>query len=244
MIPKEILPPFRKSEPRARRRARVPHHLALLLVVAGFFQVCVALAESQWATALKEQTDPAKLATLGKRGANPRVNRIVFYLHEAQASGTAPAVALDLAFRENGTTGLVAVISKQTQLLNFKHAQDWGLLTKANLEKLKRGDAPTITKGRSKGQETDVDHIVPVSLAPEAGNSLANLELLPASVNRSKGAGIGWREARFAGRLNEAGLLNTGTLWGVRWAFIWGWRVPAALLLAALVLLWHCKRPR
>ena len=244
MIPREILKKLRQIEVRTSRLARVSHRLAWLLALTGFFQVCEVQADVPWQTALKEQTDPAKLATLGKRGANPRVNRIVYYLHEAQTGGTAPAEALDRAFSQSGTTGLVAELSKQTQLLNFEHAQDWGLLTKANLEKLKRGDAPTITKGRGKGQETDVDHIVPVSLAPEAGNSLANLELLPASENRSKGARIGWREVRFAGCLHEAGLLRTGTLWHVRLAFIWGQAVPAALLLAVLVLCWHCKRSR
>ena len=198
----------------------------------------------EWQTALKEQTDPAKLATLGKRGANSRINKVVFYLHQAQVAGTTPDAALDQVFRENGTTGLVAVLSKETQLLNFQHAQDWGLLTRPNLEKLKHGEAPTITKGRHKGQETDVDHIVPVSLAPEADNSLANLELLPASVNRSKGASIGWREVRFAGRLHEADLLSTWTLWRVRWMFIRSKIVPAAVLSAGFVLLWHFRRAR
>lgn len=212
-----------------------------LAVVFLLFEVSSSEA---WQTALIDQTDPAKLAALGKRDANPRVNRVLFYLHEAQASGTPPAAALEEVFRANGTTGLVAVLSRQTQLRNFQHAQDWGLLTPANLARLKRGEAPTITKGRRHGQETDVDHIVPVSLAPEVGNSLANLELLPASENRAKGARIGWREVRHAGRLHEAGLLHTGTLWRVRWEFLWSHRVPVALLGAAGALLWRGRRWR
>ncbi len=212
------------------------------LFLASLLSLSPLAHGAAWQTALVEQTDPAKLATLGTRGANPRVNRVVFYLHQAQTNGTAPAEALDWAFAQNGTTGLVAVLSKETQLLNFEHAVDWGLLTEDNLEKLKRGDATTITKGWYKDNPVDVDHIVPVSLAPEAGNSLANLELQPASANRSKGARIGLHEVKFASRLFEAGLLSDRTLGRVRRAFILRAVVPWLALAAVLVGYWRIGR--
>jgi hypothetical protein len=204
---------------------------------------CVSAA-TPWQAALRDQSDPAKLATLGKRAANPRVNRIVFYLHQANESGTNPSEALDWAFGENGTTGLVAVLTKATQLLNYQHAIDWGLLTDDNLERLKRGNAPIITKGRHQGQATDVDHIVPISLAPEAGNSLANLELLPSSVNRSKGARVGIHELGFAKRLHEAGIIKSDTLSTVRWVFVRTKVMPWIALAMILVLVWFHRRNR
>ncbi len=218
--------------------------LAGLLCLAAQFCQSTANGASAWKTALKEQSDPAKLATLGKRGANPRVNRIVFYLHQANQNGTSPAEALDWAFTENGTTGLVAVLTKETQLLNYDHAVEWGLLTEDNLEKLRRGNAPTITKGHYQGQATDVDHIVPISLAPEAGNSLANLELLPLSVNRSKGASVGMYEMGFARRLHEAGIIEVGTLSVVRWEFFRGRILPWLALGGLLVYVWLSRRSR
>ncbi len=214
--------------------------LPILLLLAA----CSAWAASDWLAPLAEQSDPAKLATLGKRGANPRINRIVFYLHQAQQAGTAPNAALDQAFRLNGTTGLVAVLSKETQLLNYQHAQDWGLLTPENLADLKTGEAPVITRGSHTGQDTDVDHIVPVSLALEAGNSLANLELLPSSVNRAKGARVGWREVEFAARLQEAGIIRDGTLSQVRWTFFSSNVLPWIGLAAALAFVWLARRSR
>jgi hypothetical protein len=212
---------------------------AALLLTAG-----CAWGASDWLLPLADQTDPAKLAPLGKRGANPRINRIVFYLHQAQQASITPDAALDEAFRLNGTTGLVAALSKETQLLNYQHAQDWGLLTPENLADLKTGEAPAITRGPHAGQDTDVDHIVPVSLAPEAGNSLANLELLPSSVNRVKGARIGWREVTFAGRLHEAGAIRDGTLTQVRWTFFRSNVLPWIGLAGALLFIWIGRRSR
>ncbi len=215
-----------------------------LSVVVLFTSVADGSTAVAWKAALREQSDPEKLATLGKRGANPRVNRIVFYLHQANESGTAPSEALDWAFGENGTTGLVAVLSKETQLLNYQHAVDWGLLTDDNLEKLKRGNAPIITKGYDRGQATDVDHIVPVSLAPEAGNSLANLELMPSSLNRSKGASVGFHEMGFAKRLHEAGIIESDTLSAVRWVFFRSRILPWIALAVFLMFLWFKRRSR
>lgn len=255
MIPREILKKIRQIELRpswfvnestsARPTTRSCSSLLLallcLLVALG---PSAALSTPAWKAALKEQSDPAKLESLGKRGANPRVNRIVYCLHEATTQGTPAAEALDWAFAENGTTGLVAVLTKEIQLLNYAHAVEWGLLTKENLDKLRRGNAPVITKGRYEGQTTDVDHIVPISLAPEAGNSLANLELRPSSVNRSKGASVGLREMNYAARLREAGVIDSGTLLAVRWAFVRGSVLSWVALAGVILLVWFGRRAR
>lgn len=223
-----------------------PSHLLLagLLCLAAHISQLAANAASAWETPLKEQTNPAKLATLGERGANRRVNRIIFYLHQANQSGTSPRNALEWAFTQNGTAGLAATLTMETQLLNYDHAVNWGLLTEDNLVKLKHGKAPTITKGRYQGQATDVDHIIPISLAPEAGNSLANLEIQPSSVNRSKGASVGLREMMFARRLHEAGIIKARTLSAVRWACFRGRILPWLALMGLPILVWLSRRFR
>lgn len=209
-----------------------------ILALGCCLSLALAAAES-WRTALREQTDPAKLALLGRRGANPRVNRVLYYLHQAESAGVAPDVALAEAFQANSTTGLLAALALEVQLRNYQHAQCWGLLTAEGLGRLRRGEAPTITRGPYAGEKTDVDHIVPISWAPEAGNSMANLEIRPASWNRSKGNHIGWSDLRHAGRLRDAGVLSSPTLWWVRWAYWRGWLVPAGF---GAVLLWVVKR--
>ncbi|MBC8001585.1 MAG: hypothetical protein H7X97_03260, partial [Opitutaceae bacterium] len=54
----------------------------------------------------------------------------------------------------------------------------------------------------------EIDHIVPYSLAPEIGNELANLEMLPKSLNRQKSNRVNERQLAHARTLLAAGLLT------------------------------------
>ena len=49
---------------------------------------------------------------------------------------------------------------------------------------------------------------MPISLAPEVGNELANLEMLPKTLNREKSNRVSERQLAHAERLREAGLLT------------------------------------
>jgi hypothetical protein len=162
--------------------------------------------------------NPTELQTLGERGANPRLNQIIFWLHEAEQDGdnltNVLAIALWTVYRNEAQRDLV-----QSGLLrNFTIARQLGLLTVAqqNLEQLRRGRAPTITAGPYSGEKTEVDHIVPRSLAPETDNELGNLELMPASVNRRKSNRVNSRQVTHAEKLFEAGLLKAESLERVR----------------------------
>lgn len=168
--------------------------------------------------AIAELANPTELRTLGERGANSRLNQIVFWLHEAEENGrnltNVLATALWTVYRNETQRDLV-----QSGLLrNFTIARQLGLLTNAhqNLEQLRRGRAPTITSGPYAGEKTEVDHIVPRSLAPELDNELANLELMPASLNRKKSDRVTSRQVTHAERLFAAGLLMPETLERVR----------------------------
>ena len=84
-------------------------------------------------------------------------------------------------------------------IANWKLGELYGLHTQENLELLKRGKSPTITKGKYKGEKAHVDHILPASKFPELENSMANLRWLPASLNRKKSdnlTNVGKRRAR------------------------------------------------
>ena len=56
------------------------------------------------------------------------------------------------------------------------------------MEKLRRGKAPTITKGPYADDIATGDHIIPRSVCPELDNCLYNLEFMPGRMNSSKGA--------------------------------------------------------
>ena len=62
------------------------------------------------------------------------------------------------------------------------------------------------------GETVEIDHIVPISLAPELGNELANLEMLPRPLNRAKSAHVGARQIDLAEEFFRAGLLTKESL--------------------------------
>ena len=73
---------------------------------------------------------------------------------------------------------------------------------------LRRGRAPTITRGPYAGEIATVDHIIPRSVCPELDNCLFNLEFLPLSLNQRKGARITERQVQLARRWHRLELLS------------------------------------
>ena len=159
--------------------------------------------------ALAALTNPEKLATLrSKRAANPRVLKCVYWLQHAKSAGRTPEEVIVKAQAMTEQNQLHARLVRASLLRNLDIAKKLGCLTPENLERLKRGSAPMITRGPYAGEHAEVDHIVPVSHAPELDNELANLEIMPASLNRRKGAKIGARQLDYLNRFVEADLIS------------------------------------
>jgi len=157
--------------------------LALLLAAAP----SIMAAPSSAAAAIAEQTDPAKLATLkGERAANPRLQKCVHWLAYAEAQGEKPEAVLDESAKLNKTAGTpYAGFVSWGLLENLKIAKELGLLNPEGMAELKRGKSATITKGQYAGQEAEAGLVIPKAVCPELQNQVMNLELLPASLNRS-----------------------------------------------------------
>jgi hypothetical protein len=63
----------------------------------------IALRAEDYAAHLVPLIDPAKLSTLGKRGANPRIHKCVYWLDAARRAGQSPEkVADDMYFWQLG----------------------------------------------------------------------------------------------------------------------------------------------
>lgn len=166
----------------------------------------------QAVVALSSLTDPVKLSTLGERGANPRVNKAVYWLHVAETRNLAPSSAVDWINTLNGVHEPRASLVKSALLKNLKTAEELGLFTGDNPDRLRRGNAGIVAAGPYEGETVEIDHIVPVSLAPEIGNELANLEMLPKTLNRRKSDRVGERQLAHAQKLFDAGLLSPESL--------------------------------
>ncbi|MFO1501938.1 MAG: hypothetical protein U1G07_26780 [Verrucomicrobiota bacterium] len=192
---------------RLRRKAAIGSGLvalaAALLWHFSPFQAVVALANL---------SDPAKLATLGERGANSRLNKLVYWLHDAGRRGWAPDTAIRAAQFVNRTAEPRASLVKESLLRNLQIAEELGLFTSENLDRMRQGKAAIVTRGPYRNAPVEIDHIVPYSLAREAGNELANLEMLPEPLNRRKSNRVGDRQLAHARRLWQAGLLSKESL--------------------------------
>ena len=161
-----------------------------------------------YAEKISSLIDPAKLATLGERQANPRVEKYVALLAEAKADGLAPGRVAHLALTLVGMKGAAAKVTQDAMIRNVTIAEKLGCLDEAGLEGMRNGHGATIRRGPYKGQQVSVDHIIPLTVVPELDHVIANLELLPLRLNESKNSKVGRRQRSLARTLNEAGLLS------------------------------------
>ena len=168
----------------------------------------VAAAQTDHAKQIASLLDPAKLATLGERGANPRVQKAVYWLAAARKEDQKPDKVLDHAVVLAGYTDAAATLTKNALLRNLDIADKLGCLNDEGLAEMRRGNAATVLKGPYKGDQLSVDHIIPFSVVPELDKVIANLELMPMRMNAKKGNKIGDRQRDMAKKFYQAGLLS------------------------------------
>jgi hypothetical protein len=150
--------------------------------------------------------DPAKLSTLAPRGANPRVQKYVAQLFEAQQAGLDPMKCATEAAALAGMKGDAAQLTVDAMLRNLRIADQLGCLTVDGLAEMRRGRSPTITRGHYTGDELSVDHIIPFAVVPQLDHVIANLELMPLRMNRSKGNKMGDLQKALLMRFRAAAL--------------------------------------
>jgi len=186
-------------------------HVAVCLLLA-LCAMAPANAQSVDRTALVALCDPAKIATLqSERGANPRIRKIAYWLEVARLNGHSPDAEMAATMDAIGWGGtLKGQLTAAAMARNRTIAERLGCLDAEGMELLRRGRAPTIKRGPYAGEKLTVDHIIPRAVAPTLDKVLANLELMPHSLNIRKGAKVGQRQIDLANKLLEAGLLTPG----------------------------------
>lgn len=183
-----------------------PALLALFLLVAGHAVFALDTAR----TALVSLCNPAKIATLeGDRAANPRVRKIAYWLEVARQSGRDPKNEMDAVMAQLGWGGtLKGDLTAAAMARNRTIAERLGCLDAEGMERMRRGASPTVKFGPYAGEKLTVDHIIPRAVSPSLDRVLANLELMPHSLNIRKGAKVGQRQIDLANKLHQAGLLS------------------------------------
>jgi hypothetical protein len=154
--------------------------------------------------------DPAKIAKLsGERGANPRVRKIAYWLEIARKEGRDPRTEMNAVMDHHGWGGtLKGELTAAAMARNRMIAERLGCLDEEGMESLRRGSSPMVKFGPYAGEKLTVDHIIPRAVSPSLDLVLANLELMPNSLNLRKGAKIGQRQVDLANKLLQAGLLS------------------------------------
>ncbi|MDA7865695.1 hypothetical protein N9A70_02845 [Akkermansiaceae bacterium] len=165
---------------------------------------------ADFANLLAPLIDPAKLDTLkGKRAATPRLRKACYWLQMAHISGFDIGEVIDQAHDQFGPVEpLRAKVQRASLIRNSVILERLGCFDEAGLAKLRKGNAPTITKGPYAGEIVTGDHIIPRSVCPELDNKIYNLEMMPLTLNQKKGAKIGQRQIDLARRWNADGLLS------------------------------------
>ena len=183
-----------------------PALLALFLLAACHTASAVDTAR----TALVSLCDAAKIATLeGDHAANPRVRKIAYWLEVARQSGRDPKAEMDAVMAQLGCGGtLKGELTAIAMARNRTIAERLGCLDAEGMERLRRGASPTVKFGPYAGEKLTVDHIIPRAVSPSLDRVLANLELMPHSLNLRKGVKVGQRQIDLANKLHQAGLLS------------------------------------
>lgn len=184
----------------------------IVLVLCLGLQAC-GEPTSKHARLIKSLIDPAKLATLGERGSNSRIQRITSLLWKAKQAGEDPKTVAEEAVGLIGWGGTEkGKLTVDAMVRNLTIAERLGSTTPADIEEMSRGRATEVRKGPYAGEVLSVDHIIPRSIAPELDNVIANLELMPLSLNQRKGNKVSSRQVSLARKLNAQGILSDAGL--------------------------------
>ena len=116
-------------------------------------------------------TDPQRLATLTtERAANPRLLKCIYWLEEVRSRGHQPVAIIMEAQTITSSAGEQAALVRAGLLRNLDIAEKLRCLTSDNLDLMRRGRSPTVTRGPYAGEPAEVDHIVPIVPAPGSSN--------------------------------------------------------------------------
>ena len=169
-----------------------------------------AISTAQHVATLAPLIDPAKLDTLkGKRAATPRLRKASYWLEMARRDGADLKTLIAKAHAATGHDSANREAAQSAALIrNVTILERLGCLDAEGMEKLRKGKAPTITKGPYAGEIATGDHIIPRSVCPELDNALFNLEFMPLTLNQKKAAKVTQRQIDLARRWHKLGILS------------------------------------
>jgi hypothetical protein len=172
----------------------------------------VSTAE-QIVTAISSLTNPAKIATLKSVDAcNPRLNKCAYWMNQATANGLDVKALIIEALARNPDTVEHRKLTLNSLLKNYRQMVRLGCFTAENLLRLRNGNPAIVSKGIYKGQQMEVDHVVPKSLMPALAREFFNLCYMPYTLNRKKSDAIGRAQLRAVKVFERHRIVPEGTV--------------------------------
>ena len=165
--------------------------IAVVLLFIGATIAAGAAENNPALLAVRSLLDESKIATLkGDRVCNDRLLKALYWLHEADTQGQDLGRLLDTALATHSRPQM----TKEALLRNVKICEGLGIFTPLNLEGMRRGNSPTVSRGPYAGEPAEIDHILPFAKFPQYDREFWNLELMPRTLNRRKGDTVGQRQ--------------------------------------------------
>src|SRR4051794_33846236 len=177
----------------------------LCLLIASAAVCCAA----DVAGIIVSLADPAKLATLGERGANPRVQKITYWLETGRREGKPPEEIMDDVMNRLGWNDERGRLTTAAMLRNVDIATKLGCTDDEGMEHVRHGRCAIVKNGPYAGDTLSVDHLVPRALYPHLNTVRPNLDLIPIKLTRKKTPSFGQRQGFDLGFSRAAGLINT-----------------------------------
>ena len=134
--------------------------------------------------------------------------KCVYWLNDARSRGLDPETVIDEAQTLNHSARQSrAPLVEAALLRNLDIAGKLGCLTSENLVRMRHGTSPVISRGPYAGSRRRSITSCRSRSSPPCGNEIANLELLPRTLNRRKGARMGERQRDYLEKFREADLV-------------------------------------
>ncbi len=140
---------------------------------------------------IADRIDPATLKGLkGDRPENRQLYRVMYQIYHGEQYGRSPAVLIQNALKKANASKPIPELGHSPKLVQsqltaaYEDLKKWGVFDNPeDIQRLMKGGAPVIRRGRFAGQKVHADHIVPHSVEPKLRRNLGNLRVQPASEN-------------------------------------------------------------
>ncbi len=140
---------------------------------------------------IADRIDPATLKGLkGDRPENRQLYRVMYQLYHGEQYGGSPGVLIQNALKKANASKPIPELGHSPKLVQsqltaaYEDLKKWGVFDNPeDIQRLMKGGAPVIRRGRFAGQKVHADHIVPHSVEPKLRRNLGNLRVQPASEN-------------------------------------------------------------